>query len=1081
MFTLFLGLISIGVILVIYSLFSSGGEKTSLDKRRIKFIKLARQKIIDLEKQNNDYIRRLEESKKEINSLKEESKKSEKKYDKLHKEIDLAKKKEGELNRELSRHKDWVDKGQGTVEQVQGRLAQLQSEIARKEKELEGQFSKNVKLNREIKDKDDSIKSLEEKNKKMTDQIQVFSAKTDSYVQEIKQKTYNIAELKKKQEESGWVAKEEYDSLKDDFDRMKEEYDHFDKRLDLLMEELGKSKEEIKKLEIEKAWLEKQVEGKPQEESQGRQEKVGAIHESPEKTEESTLPSEEKQAEEQAVEKDGGSQEDVSVEDKSQEEEAVQESEEERVKGHPSASLRARGSGVKEEREIIEEKKEEGAEKTDDSESGQKQAPVAKEKDVPSRNFNLESLRNIGIMAHIDAGKTTLTERILFYTGISHKIGEVHDGAAQMDWMKQEQERGITITSAATTCSWKDIKINIIDTPGHVDFTVEVERSLRVLDGAIAVFCAVGGVEPQSETVWRQSDKYNVPKLAFVNKMDRMGADFFAVLKNIEESLEANVIPLQIPIGAEDNFKGVVDLIEMKAYLFNDESNGREFSVEDVPADYLESAKKYRHIMVDKAVAFQESLTDKYLKSEDSVTEEELRKAIRKGTVSNKCVPILCGSAFKNKGVQNLLDAVTAYLPSPLDLPPITGKSLEDDEKTIERRSSDDDPFCALAFKIQADPHIGKLVYVRVYSGCLKAGSYVINAGRDKKERVGRILQMHANQRENKDAIFAGDIAAIVGVTNTITGDTLCDKDKPILLESIEFPDPVISISIKPESRADQDKLSKGLIKLAEEDPTFKVQTDEETKEIILSGMGELHLEIIVDRLKEEFKVSAEVSQPKVAYKEAIMASVTEEYKHIKQTGGRGQYGHVIMEMSPKERGEGFEFKDSITGGRIPKSYIPAIEKGVREIMQRGVYAGYPVVDVNINLIDGSYHDVDSSEIAFKQAAIGCFKQAFMKCSPILLEPCMALEITTPEDYVSNLVGNICSRRGKILGIEAKGKQKVISAEAPLAELFGYATTFRSLSSGRANCSMQFKKYVPVPAEVAQKIVEEKKKNREDK
>ncbi|UCD16144.1 MAG: elongation factor G [Candidatus Omnitrophota bacterium] len=714
-------------------------------------------------------------------------------------------------------------------------------------------------------------------------------------------------------------------------------------------------------------------------------------------------------------------------------------------------------------------------------EDKQSEDKTAKEKDSPSRKFNLDKLRNIGIMAHIDAGKTTLTERVLFYTGISHKIGEVHDGAAQMDWMKQEQERGITITSAATTCFWKDHRINIIDTPGHVDFTVEVERSLRVLDGAIAVFCAVGGVQPQSETVWRQSDKYNVPKLAFINKMDRVGADFFAVLKSIEDQLGANVIPLQVPIGAEDKFSGVIDLIEMKAYSYKDETLGKDCQIEDIPKDYEEVAKKYRHIMVEKAVAFDESLTDKYLKSQDSVTEEELKAAIRKGTIANECVPLLCGSALKNKGVQKLLDAINLYLPSPVNLPAVVGQDPDEVDKSIERQAKDSEPFSALAFKVQADPHIGKLVYVRVYSGALGAGSYVLNSVKGKKERIGRILQMHANQRENRDSIFAGDIAAVVGLSNTITGDTLCDIDHPILLESIEFPEPVISISIKPKSRTDQDKLSKGLVKLAEEDPTFRVRTDEETKEIILSGMGELHLEIIVDRLKEEFKVDAQVSPPKVAYKETILATTTCEYKHIKQSGGRGQYGHVVIEMSPGQRGAGFEFKDSITGGRIPKSYIPAIEKGFNQIIARGVYAEYPAVDVSINLIDGSYHDVDSSEIAFKLTAIGAFKEAFLKCSPILLEPYMALEISTPEEYVSNLVGNICSRRGKILNIDARGSQKIISAEAPLAELFGYATTFRSLSSGRANCSMQFKKYEQVPSEITEKIVAQKQQEKREK
>ena len=603
------------------------------------------------------------------------------------------------------------------------------------------------------------------------------------------------------------------------------------------------------------------------------------------------------------------------------------------------------------------------------------------------RTEKMEKTRNIGIMAHIDAGKTTLTERILFYTGKSHKIGEVHDGAATMDWMKQEQERGITITSAATTCFWREHRINIIDTPGHVDFTVEVERSLRVLDGAIAVFCAVGGVQPQSETVWRQSDKYGVPKLAFVNKMDRTGADFFDVLKSIGEELGANAIPVQIPIGAEENFKGVVDLMDMKAYIYVDETKGKDFEIEEIPADLLEMSKKMRHTMVEKAVEVDDVLMEKYLNDENSITVDELRAAIRKGTVANKMVPILCGAAFKNKGIQKLLDAVTDYLPSPSDLPPVEGHDPKDPEKVIIRKADDNEPFAALAFKVQTDPHMGKLVYFRVYSGSAKAGSYVLNVTKDKKERLGRILQMHANQRENRDDIFAGGIAAGVGLETTITGDTLCDPDHPVVLEAIEFPTPVISISVAPQSRADQDKLTKGLLKLAEEDPTFKVHTDPETDEMIISGMGELHLEIIVDRLKEEFNVVAAVGKPSVAYKETILETKEEEYKHIKQSGGRGQYGHVVFELSPSEPGQGFEFVNKVVGGRIPKEYIPAVEKGMIEALQKGAYAGYPVVDVKVTLTDGSYHDVDSSEIAFKIAAM----EGLKKLSGLVRRSCLNL------------------------------------------------------------------------------------------
>ena len=691
-----------------------------------------------------------------------------------------------------------------------------------------------------------------------------------------------------------------------------------------------------------------------------------------------------------------------------------------------------------------------------------------------SRMIELNKMRNIGIMAHIDAGKTTITERILFYTGRSHKLGEVHDGKAQMDWMKQEQERGITITSAATTCYWKGHRINIIDTPGHVDFTVEVERSLRVLDGAIAVFCAVGGVEPQSETVWRQSDKYKVPRIAFINKMDRVGADFFGVMESVRKDLGANVIPLQVPIGSEDKFRGIIDLIEMKAYIYDDESLGKNFHIEDIPAEYKEIANKYHHIMVEKAVELDDVLMEKYLESEDSISKEELVAAVRKGTVSNSVVPLLCGSAFRNKGIQRLLDAVTLYLPSPLDLPPIEGKDPLDANKTLMRKPNDDEPFSALSFKVQIDPHMGKLVYCRVYSGKLEAGSYILNVTKNKKERIGRILQMHANQRENRLNIYAGDIAAIVGLSHTTTGDTLSSVEDPILLEAIEFPSPVVSISIGVSKGDDQDKLSKALAKLSEEDPTFIVHIDHETEETIISGMGELHLEVIVDRLLHEFNVEAQVSKPKVAYKETILNSTTQEYKHIKQTGGHGQYAHVVFNISPARPGGGFEFKNKITGGAIPKEYIPVVEKGIINAMLKGIYAGYPVVDVKVELIDGSYHDVDSSELAFKIAAVECFKKGFIKCSPVILEPHMSLEITTPEEYVGNIVGHLCSKRGKVLNIDVKANQQVISAEAPLSELFGYVSTLRSLSSGRAVYSMHFEKYVEVPFEIAEKIQEEK-------
>jgi elongation factor G len=697
-------------------------------------------------------------------------------------------------------------------------------------------------------------------------------------------------------------------------------------------------------------------------------------------------------------------------------------------------------------------------------------------KEIPQPKFNLEKLRNIGIMAHIDAGKTTLSERILFYTGKSHKIGEVHNGTATMDWMVQEQERGITITAAATTCFWKEHRINVIDTPGHVDFTVEVERSLRVLDGAIVVFCAVAGVQAQSETVWRQSEKYNVPKLAFVNKMDRTGADFFSVVKSMEEELGANAIPIQIPMGAEQYFKGIIDLLDMKAYLYDEETYGEEVQIIDIPDEYKESAKQYRHVMVEKISSCNDALMEKYLKSEDSITKDELVVVLRTATIANRAVPVLCGTALKNKGVQQLLDAVTMFLPSPSDLPPVKGIIPDSPDQTTERKLNVNEPFSALAFKIQTDPHMGKLIYIRVYSGFLSSGSYVSNATKDKKERISRIFQMHANQRENIDAIFAGDIAAVIGLNYTKTGDTLCDEDKPIVLEAMHFPVPVVSVSIHPQSRADQDKLGRSLAKLMDEDPTFVTESDQETGETILSGMGELHLEIIIDRLKREFGVGVDVSQPKVAYRETITKAVTEEGKYIRQSGGRGQYGHVVFEISPAESGKGLDFKDSIKGGAIPKTYMPSIEKGIIEAMHDGVYAGYPVVDVKVNLIDGSFHEVDSSDIAFKIAARKGFKTGFMKCEPILLEPYMKLEVITPEEYISSVTAHICSHRGKIQGMDAKGKQKVVVAEVPLAEMFGSATALRSLSSGRATSSMEFDKYQQVPSEIAKKIVEERQK-----
>jgi elongation factor G len=647
--------------------------------------------------------------------------------------------------------------------------------------------------------------------------------------------------------------------------------------------------------------------------------------------------------------------------------------------------------------------------------------------------------------------------------------------------MKQERERGITITAAATTCAWKGYRINLIDTPGHVDFTVEVERSLRVLDGAVAVFCAVGGVEPQSETVWHQADKYGVPKIAFVNKMDRTGADFFGVVKGIEDMLGGNPVILEIPIGAEDTFQGVVDLLEMKAVVYDDDSKGKDYRFVDIPAELQDTAREYRHMLVEKVAGCDEQLTKKYLESEALVTQEELIAVIRRQTIANKMVPVLCGSAFKNKGVQKLLDAVVAFLPSPVDVPAVAGHDVNDAAVSVERRPSVDEPFAGLAFKVQSDPHMGKLVYTRVYAGYLNTGSYVLNATKNKKERVGRIVRMHANQRENIDVAFTGDIVALIGLNHTITGHTLCDPSRPVLLEAMRFPTPVVSLSVQPKARSDQDKLGKALAKLSEEDPTFQVSTDDETKETILTGMGELHLEIIVDRLKEEFGVETVVGQPKVAYRETIQKTAEAESKYVRQTGGRGQFGHVVLALEPQAAGSGFEFVNEIKGGAIPQSFIPSVEKGIIETMQKGVYAGYPVVDVKARLLDGSFHEVDSSEMAFKIAASIGFKEAFMKAEPLLLEPCMSLEVTCPEEHMNSIIGYICSRRGKIVNTDAKGKQKVISAQVPLGEMFGYATAVRSLSSGRANASMEFEAYQPVPQEIAKKICEEKRKKDEEK
>jgi len=681
----------------------------------------------------------------------------------------------------------------------------------------------------------------------------------------------------------------------------------------------------------------------------------------------------------------------------------------------------------------------------------------------------LKDYRNIGIMAHIDAGKTTTTERILYYTGVSHKIGEVHEGTATMDWMEQEQERGITITSAATTCSWRDININIIDTPGHVDFTIEVERSLRVLDGAVAVFCSVGGVEPQSETVWRQADKYGVPRLAFINKMDRVGADFFRGVQMIKDRLKANPLPIQLPVGKEENFKGVIDLVRMKAVIWTDESLGADYSEIEIPAELLDEAVEYREKMIEEISSHDDALMEKYLSGE-VLTEQEVMSAIRTGTIAIKFCPVICGSSFKNKGVQNLLDAVVDYMPSPMDIPAIKGIDV-DSGAEIERIASDTEPFSALGFKIMTDPFVGQLTFFRVYSGVANAGSYIYNSTKGKKERLGRILKMHANKREEIKEVFAGDIAAAVGLKYTTTGDTLCDEDKQVILESIEFPEPVISIAIEPKTKAEQEKLGFGLQKLASEDPSFRVKTDEETGQTIISGMGELHLEIIVDRLKREFKVEANVGKPQVAYRETITKKVKVEGKFVRQSGGRGQYGHVWLEIEPQEAGKGFEFVDAIKGGVVPREYIPAVGKGAQEATDNGVLAGFPVVDVKVTLIDGSYHEVDSSEMAFKIAGSMGFKEGCAKAGPIILEPIMSVEVVVPEDYMGDVIGDLNSKRGRIMGMDSRAGAQVVSAMVPLASMFGYSTDLRSATQGRATYAMTFDHYEPVPKSVAEEIV----------
>ena len=693
------------------------------------------------------------------------------------------------------------------------------------------------------------------------------------------------------------------------------------------------------------------------------------------------------------------------------------------------------------------------------------------------RSHKLEDVRNIGIAAHIDAGKTTTTERILFYTGVEHKIGEVHDGAATMDWMEQEQERGITITSAATTCEWRGKQINIIDTPGHVDFTIEVERSMRVLDGAVSVFCAVGGVQPQSETVWRQRNRYGVPSIVFVNKMDRTGADFYEVERQIEDRLKGNPVPIQLPIGAEENFEGVIDLVKMKEIVWDAEAAmGSAYHEQDIRPELQEKAEEYREKMIEKIseAEINDALMEKYLEGEE-LTNDEIMEGIKKATINMEIVPMTCGTAFKNKGVQTLLDAVVDYLPAPTEVPPIKGTLMDDPEKEILVESTDDGAFASLAFKIMTDPFVGQLTFIRVYRGSLEAGSYVHNTTKDKKERIGRIMKMHAIKREEIKEIYAGEIGAVVGLKNTTTGDTLCDPDDKVVLERMDFPEPVISVAVEPKTKADQEKMGIALQKLAQEDPSFRVETDEESGQTIISGMGELHLEILVDRMMREFKVEAEIGQPQVAYRETIRDSVEQEYKYAKQSGGRGQYGHVYLKLEPLEPGEGYEFVDAIKGGTVPREYIPAVDKGIQEAMQGGVLAGYPVEDVKVTLYDGSYHDVDSNEMAFKLAASMGFKEGARKANAVILEPMMKVEVEVPEEFMGDVIGDLNRRRGQVEGMDERAGNKIVNAFVPLSEMFGYSTDLRSATQGRATYAMEFDHYAEVPKNVAEEII--KKRN----
>lgn len=975
--------------------------------------------------------------KKEIEDLKLELENANKSCRELKNQISLAEERENKLQEMLRVQKEGYEKERKKRIQLEEEPGILKERLAQKEKELNEIFSQNASLKEKVEELIRKIRELEKINKDREREINFLKQEIKMILKDVEGYKEIISKYKKKEAASSFVSIDEYNLLKEELEGLKSEYESLKKEY------------ELKKTQLEALILD--------------------------------IPNRRKTEVEESV-----SEKDVSSEDKLQEDIVPSEENKEEPKEEPEEVSSLSSLPQK---EIIFPQESCQEEKilhcTEDHTEEEKTPRISgSEKDTLSKEppqIELEKLRNIGIMAHIDAGKTTLTERILFYTGKSHKIGEVHEGKAQMDWMKQEQERGITITAATTTCFWKDIKINIIDTPGHVDFTAEVERSLRVLDGAVILFCAVAGVEAQTESIWHECNKYNIPKIAFINKMDRLGADFFRVLKDIEERLGANTLTLQIPIGKEGDFKGVCDLINLKAVYYDEETQGKKLITEDIPEEYQKEAQQWRQKLIEKLSNFNQDLADKYLSSPQEITPEELEVLIRKVTIDGKIVPVLCGSALKNKGVQNLLDAVALFFPSPLDLPPLEIDNPQNPQEKIKVTPSLKEPFSALAFKVQSDPHVGRLVYFRVYSGWLEAGSYVLNVNKNKQERIGRIVQLHANQKENISYICAGDIGAAIGLRYTLTGDTLSALERPVILESIEFPTPVVSISIHPKNRIAQDRLNKAIVKLMEEDPTFSVETNQETNEIILSGMGELHLEIIASRLKEEFKVEAEIGRPRVAYKETIQSQALGEYKHVKQTGGRGQYGHVIIELSPLARGEGFVFESKIKGGAIPQNFIPSVEKGIKEAMKKGVFAGYPVVDIKATLIDGSYHEVDSSDIAFKLASMGCFRETFMKAQPILLEPYMLIEVLTPEEVVSNLIGNICSRRGKILDIQSRGNQKIILAEAPLSEMFGYAEAFRSLSSGRATFSMKFSCYEPVPSEITKKILEEKRKEKENK